>query len=397
MIGTRGAGRGTRTTVAGLLLGVAVAAGCGPLRYVNTAPVVERHIRATSDQVPMMALKAIVFYPARDYLTLDWLWRLLSGDEAWNARGDGVADGSFYTSRSPGELTPRAMARGPCTVPPPQPPICVKRVKARGATPGFVGTDAAGRSFLFKLDDPDYPELGSSAAVIGSRTLWALGYDVPPVFVMRIEGTGDERFDGRRATASLLLEGVRGHFRFDWFRCRREMRGLRMACAWINDTDRIGTNTLVIEAAGRARYVLIDFNSCLGSWNGRPKEPWRGHRHEWDLGQFVVGLLTAGLVHAPYDPDQPIVSPAVGRFDARLDPMRWRAQLPNSAFDRMTERDLRWIAAKIAGLRREHVAAIVAAGKLSDPADAVYLVETLMRRRASILQAAGMTGAEASL
>lgn len=394
MIGTRGAGRGARATVVGLLLGVA--AGCGPSRHVNTVPVVEGHIRATSDQVPMMALKAIVFYPARDYLTLDWLWRLLFGDEAWNAQGDGVADGSFYTNRPPGEMAPQAVAAGPCTMPPPQPPIRVQWVKARGATPGFVGTDAAGRGFLFKLDEPDYPELGSSAAVIGSRILWALGYDVPPVFVVRIEGTGDERFDGRRATASLLLDGARGHFRFDWLRYRREVRGLRMACAWINDTDRIGANTLVIEAAGRARYVLIDFNSCLGSWNGRPKEPWRGHRHEWDLGEFVVGLLTAGLVHAPYDPGQPIVSPAVGRFDARFDPMRWRAQLPNSAFDRMTERDLRWIADKIAGLRREHLAAIVAAGKLSDPPDAEYLLETLMQRRAAILQAAGITCQDAA-
>lgn len=377
---------------AGLLLGLAVMGGCNSWWHLNTAPHIERHIRATSDQVPMMALKAIVFYPARDYLVFDWLWRVLFGDEAWNAGDDGVADGSFYTNRSPGELEPSAVARGACTMPPPQPPVAVKQVKAFGRTPGFVGTDALGRTFLFKLDHPDYPELGSSSSVIGSRILWALGYQVAPVFVARIEGTGDERFDGKRATASLYLDDVKGHFRFDWFRYRREVRGLRMACAWINDTDRIGTNTLVVERAGRARYVLVDFNSCLGSWNGQPKEPWRGFRHEWDIGEFVVGLFTFGLVHAPYDPDQAIVSLAVGRFDDRFDPLRWRSQLPNSAFDRMTERDLHWIAEKIAGLQREHVAAMVAAANLSDPADAEYLVQTLMQRRARILQAVGIAG-----
>ena len=67
---------------------------------------------------------------------------------------------------------------------------------------------------MFKLDHPDYPELGSSASVIGSRILWALGYNVPPVFAVRIEGTGDDRLDGRRAVASLYLDNVRGHAKF---------------------------------------------------------------------------------------------------------------------------------------------------------------------------------------
>jgi hypothetical protein len=378
--------------VAVLLLAVAqLSGGCRTLGYTNTAPFIEDHVRATSDDVPMMALKAIIFYPARDYLTLDWLWRLVFGGEAWNAAGDGVADGSFYTNRLPQELTPAAVARGPCAMTPPQPPFAVKQVRAGRGTQGFVGTDALGRAFLFKPDHPDYPELGSSAAVIGSRALWTLGYRVPAVFVVRIEGTGDDRFDGRRASASLFVDDAIGRFRFDWFRYRREVRGLRMACAWINDTDRIGTNTLVTDRAGRAQYVLIDFNSSLGSWNGLPKEPWRGHRHEWDLGEFVLGVLTFGLVHAPYDPHQPIISPGVGRFDGDLDPLRWRSQLPNTAFDRMTPGDLRWIAEKIARLGRPQVTAIVAEAKLSDPADAEHLIHALMERRGQILRAAGLT------
>ena len=368
-----------------------LASGCAQLRYVNTAAYVEEHIRATDESVPVLALKTVIFYPARDWLTFDWLGRLLFGDEAWNAEGGQVGDSSFFTNRNPDELTLKAVARGPCNMPPPQPPISVKKAKASGRTPGFVGTDASGRSFLFKLDHPDYPELGSSASVIGSHILWALGYNVPPVFLVRIEGATDQRFDGKRATASLYLDGARGHFKFDWFRYRREIRALRMACAWINDTDRIGTNTLVVVQQARARYVLIDFNSCLGSWNARPKEPWRGHRHEWDLGEFVLGMLTFGLIPAPYDPDQPIVSPAVGRFDARFDPLGWRSQLPNTAFDRMSEADLHWMAGKIAGLTREHIEAIVAEARLTNPADAAYLVETLMKRRAVILAAAGLS------
>ena len=386
----RGATASAGSGVLWLLVGLW--GGCGELRYLNTTPYVEQHIRATEESVPALALKTIIFYPARDWLTFDWLGRLMLGDEAWNAQGDGVGDSSFFANRGPAELTPASVARGPCTMPPPQPPISVKRAKSSGRTPGFVGTDALGRTFLFKLDHPDHPELGSSASVIGSRILWALGYNVPPVFVVRIAGTCDARYDGQRAAAAMYLDGVRGHFKFDWFRYRREVRGLRLACAWINDTDRIGTNTLVVVDNGRARYVLVDFNSCLGSWNARPKEPWRGWRHEWDLGRFVLRLLTLGLVRVPYDPDQPVVSPAVGRFDARFDPLGWRSQLPNSAFDRLTAADLRWMAGTIAGLTPEHLEAIVAQAELSDPADATYLVETLSRRREKILAVAGLTG-----
>lgn len=212
---------------------------------------------------------------------------------------------------------------------------------------------------------------------------------------MRVEGTGDDRFDGRRATAVPFLDGVLGQFEFDWFRHRREIRGLRMACAWINDTDRVATNTLVALDDGRARYRLIDFNSCLGAWNGCPKEPWRGHRYAIDLEELAVEALTLGLVHADYDPRQAVVSPAVGRFDARFDPMSWRGQFPNTAFNQMTEADLHWMAGKISGLSREHLVAIVAETHLTRAEDEAYLLETLLMRRAAILEAAGLDPAQA--
>ncbi len=372
--------------LAGGLVVSVLAGGCAHLRYVNTAPYVERHVRATDEPLRVLVFKTAVLYPARDLLTLDWLWRLLFGDEAWNANGGGVADGSFFTNRPATQLTPAAVARGPCDGPPPQPPISIKRVKKHGRSPGFIGTDALGRTFLFKPDHPDYPELGSSAAVIGSRILWAVGYNVPPVYVTEIQGTGDERFDGRRAAACLFLDHVAGHFNFDWFRYRREVRALRLACAWINDTDRIGPNTLVTMDHGRARYVLIDFNSCLGSWNGRPKKPWRGHRHAGDL----FGALALGLAGHDGDSRHPVVSPAVGRFDGLPDPMRWRSQHPNTAFERMSEADARWIGRKIAALGRQHLEAIVAEAQLTNPADAEYLVKVLMERRARILEVAGV-------
>ena len=343
-------------------------------------------MRASHNRVGRSYFKSSILVPARDILTLDPLWRAIFGDEAWNADGAGVADSSFFTNRSAADLTPERVARGACGESPPQPPFAIQKVKTRGATAGFIGTDAGGRTFLFKLDHPDYPELGTSTAIIGSRILWALGYNVPPVHLVQIEGTGDRRFAGQRATATLFLDNVRGHFNFDWFRYRREMRGLRLASAWINDVDRVGTNTLVVVADGHATLHLIDFNSCLGSWQGLPKEPWRGWRHQGQFWWWLAQIGTFGLARPEPDPHQPVISPAVGRFTAEhFDPLRWRSQWYNSAFERMSPADARWMAAKISTLGRAHIQAIVAAANLSNPADAEYLVNALLDRQQTIL------------
>lgn len=347
---------------------------CAPLHYQNSAAFIEHDIRARQDEIETVMFKAFVLVPARDILTLDPLRRALRPVEAWNADGPGVPDSSFYTNRTPEDLTPERVAIGPCTMSPPQPPYRIKKLRMHGGRRlGFIGTDALDRTFLFKLDHPRYPELGTTASIVGSRILWALGYNVPPVFLVTVAGTGDERFDGRRASAALFLDDVRGHFHFDWFRHRRELRGLRLASAWINDTDRIGSNTLVAVRDGRATYYQIDFNSCLGSWQGRPKDPWRGHRHAWDP------------LPLPPNPPPPILSPALGRLAADFKPLRWRPQAPNNAFNHMTPADAAWMIDKIRQLDREHIEAIVGEARLSDPDDARTLIDVLMERRQRIL------------
>ena len=374
----------------GLAAGLAVClfgSGCAALRYTNSAPFVECHVRATDDSAFVSQFKAAVLYPARDILILDPLWRLVFGDEAWNAADEGIADSSFFTHRDDADFTPEQAARG--HGPAPVQPFKIDRIKSTGATPGFVATDDRGRRFLVKLDNPDHPELGSSVSVITARIYHAIGYNVPPMFPVTIDGTGDERFDGRRGVASLLIPDVIGHFQFDWFRYRREVRGLRLVAAWLNDTDRTASNTLVAVRDGEARYYLIDFNSALGAWQGRPKEPWRSRRYEYGSPGLLLEILTLGLFHPGYKPDQRVVSPVVGRFDADLDPQAWKPQVANSAFDRMTASDRRWIIRQIARLEQPHIEAIVDVAGLSDPEDRAYLVETLLARQARILDLEG--------
>ncbi len=379
--------RGTPTRLL-LLAGLVVLmlGGCARLIEQNTARLGERNIRASNDAIWEVTVKCAVLVPARDIVLLEPLWRRLVGDRAWNAVGDGVDDSPFYTNRPPESLTPGRVARGPSVDRPPRPPLRIIKIKRSANRPSFLSEDATGRKYLVKLDDPDYPELGTSATIIAARIFWALGYNVPQEFLIRVEGTGDERYDGRRATASLLLDDVRGHFHFDWFRYRRELRGLRLASAWLNDVDRVGSNTLVTVTDRRATYYLIDFNSCLGSWQGGPKEPWRGWRHASSLNWAIVQVLTLGRVRPEPNPAPPVVSPAIGRFDAEhFDPLKWRPQVPNNAFEHMTRADLEWMASKIRMLDRERIAAIVAAAEYSNPQDSAYMVDTLMARRERIL------------
>ena len=113
---------------------------------------------------------------------------------------------------------------------------------------------------------------------------------------------------------------------------------------------------------------------------------WRGWRHQGHVGWALLQLVTLGLAHPEPDPRQPVVSPAVGRFEAEhFDPRAWRPQWHNSAFEHMTGADAHWIATKIAQLDRPQLEAIVAAAEFTNPADAEYVLTTLLRRRARIL------------
>ena len=243
--------------------------------------------------------------------------------------------------------------------------------KTGGTTRGFVGRDESGRKYLIKPDRLVWPELG---------------YYVPPVYLTTISGTGDPQFDGRRASASLYIEAhIHGHFPFDWLRYRREFRAARLACAWINEVDRATNNGLVATRDGRTYFYLLDFNSALGSWNAVPKEPWQGWRYRSDPGWSWMRTMLPGLNRDGYHPHQPILAPAIGRFDAAFDPLAWRPNLPNTAFDHMTTEDAQWMARKIRAIPDSVLRQVVESARYSDPEDSEYVYQVLIERRKRIL------------
>jgi len=322
----------------------------------------------------------------------------------------GTADSSFLVDRPIAQLSAEEIRRGPTPAgQEPQPPLVITKMKEEGQTTGFFVKDARGERYLLKLDLVDFPELITGAEIVTSKLMYALGYYVPSYEIVEVAvddltispmlGKDREELtallhgrirDGRvRASASRFLEGeLLGPFRFRQFRHCPSLRALRLASAWLNNTDTKDHNTLMVWTGGRAIGYLIDFGTSLGAEARHgPKEPCQGWVYDVDLDVGLLEVLTLGWYHSGCDRREHAVSPALGLFSTRFDPRRWKPYAPNLAFARMTEDDARWMAGRIAALSRAQLEAAVVAGRYSNPEDAARLIEILEARQATIVEA----------
>lgn len=310
----------------------------------------------------------------------------------------------------------------------------IVKTKDEGVTPGFQIVDANGVKWAVKLDPTAEPEMASAADVIGSKLMWAAGFNVPTNVAVTfrqqdlvikkgltyrdlLRGTrtfdqarldsllarGSRLPDGRwRALASRFLDGKPiGEFLFDGRReddpedliphdLRRELRGLWVVAAWINHDDCSARNTLDMWVTEHqrsfVRHYFIDFSGTLGSASVA-RQPYRtGHEYILDLGATGRSLGTLGLLRPKWEYAVDPQLRGVGFIDAAtFDPGSWRPMLPNPAFDSRTDRDVRWGARIVAGFDEALIRAAVHAGRLSDPRAEDYLVRILLERRDMIV------------
>ncbi|MFN2433010.1 MAG: hypothetical protein ABR599_09420 [Gemmatimonadota bacterium] len=331
-------------------------------------------------------------------------------DGAEDLAADGsVLDSAFFTNRDVSRVSPDDLRRA-LAEQAPQGAIALVEPKTSGTSEGFIGKDESGDLFIFVLDPPDFPEMSTAAEVIGSTIVRLAGYNVPYPTIVRLDsltvapegveeglGPGDaERFEGRRAVATrMIAEGFRGEWTYWVFRERRELRALHVFGAWLNNTDQVDHNTLVEvfdEEAGLVRYWVIDFSGALGASSARVKDPWDGWINNqfdlhWGLTWPLRLLATPFGFRVPWDPAQPVVSPAVGRFDAKLDPRAWKPFYPNLAYEDMEEADAEWAARIVGEFSDELIDAIVELARYSRPEDAGYVADTLKRRRDVVVEA----------
>jgi hypothetical protein len=325
------------------------------------------------------------------------------------ARDGQVLDSAFFTNRDVGAITPEELL-AEASREAPQGTIYVTERKGEGVSEGFWGKDENGTLYIFVLDPPGFEEMNTAAEVIGTTILRLAGYNsVYPAIVQLddIEPAPDadpeenitrefvDRFKGRRAVGTkAIASGYRGPWTYWVFRERRELRAARVFGAWINNYDQVDHNTIVElfdKEAGLLRYYIVDTSSAFGSASNRVKEPSAGYVNntiDFDrLATTPVRWLRRPFGYRdPWDPNQPIVSPAIGRFDANLKPRQWKTQYPNLAHEDMDEEDAEWAARIIGQFSDEMLETIVGLARFSNPADAAYMVKTLAERRDIIVR-----------
>jgi len=382
---------------------------------IETKPLITRQ------PVSWHLVDVTLLSPFKRSLQLGRIGRRLFGlpVRALNLQDGHVPDSAFFTNRDPARLSPEDMRWGPTQpVDLAQPPLTITKPKTEGKTPGFFIKDARGVGYLFKLDPVDAPELLSGAEVVTSKLLFALGYHVPSyeIVVLHVEdltlgpgltvrGEDDAtrpfteadlqtlveprvRNGTLRVVASKLVEGeVLGPAKFKRFRDCAEIRALKVAYAWVNNTDAKDHNSLLVWDGTTTRGYLIDFGTSLGADAGRAgaKAPCAGWTNVVDLSELTQELFTLGLHRSGCRVEAQSFSPAVGLFTAQVDPDRWKPYAPNLAFNEMNEDDASWIAARMAALSQDQIGAAVSAGQYSNSADAAYLVEVLEQRRRVIV------------
>jgi hypothetical protein len=353
---------------------------------------------------------------------------------AVNTLGE-VPDSEWFTNRHGQHRMSRdELQRGPNSSEEPAPPFTVTDGKNEGISTGFRMKDSKDRHYFVKVDPLNYPELASAADVIVSRFLYAIGYNTPQndivhlkVSDLRISKTakvaspaGRSRAitwrdvealvkqiphypDGSfRIMASLAVEGKSvGPFRYEGTRSddpndtiahedRRDLRGLNVVSAWLNNTDVKAPNTLdtIVEENGIRfiRHYLLDFGSALGSDGNAPKDPRLGH--EFVLPTPVAALtqiLSLGVLPAPWERARFPKLPSVGNFESRLfDPELWKPDYPNPAFLSRLPDDDYWAAKQVMAFTDDDIRAIVETARFTDPRSTEYIIATLAERRSKI-------------
>jgi hypothetical protein len=352
---------------------------------------------------------------------------------------DEVPDSTWFTNRiGTREMSIDELVRGPNTGPTPAfEDWPVVEGKSSGITPGYRIVDPSGRLYQLKFDPPANPEMASGAEVIGAAIYHALGYNVvqgwavdvdpkritiaPTATIVDMRGRKRQMSredvdqileraarltNGKyRATLSRFADGKPlGYFKYIGTRPddpndihphehRRELRGNRVFAAWLNHDDSRGLNSLdMLEGEPGRQYIrhyMFDFGSIMGSGSTVPQGPRAGNEYILEWKPALKTLATFGLYVRPWIlVDYWEGAKSVGRFEGDFfDPIAWRPEYPNPAFDNMRADDAFWAARLVSKFSNEAIRAIVGKAQYSEPGAADHIIATLIKRRDKVLRA----------
>ena len=350
-----------------------------------------------------------------------------------------VPDSEWYTNRhARRRMSIDELVRGPGNQTPPDPggEWRIISAKSDGVTPGFRIEDRHGNKYVLKFDPPDFPELASGADVIGSKMYYALGYNTPENYVVNfrrdqlvltetsswhdlmgkkqvldakridkwLEGQPRDAQGRYRGLASRLVGGkLVGPFTLEGTRSddpndivphenRRELRGMRLFAAWLNDTDTKSINTLdsvvVEDGVPFIKHYRIDWGASLGSDSITAKNVRRGHDYLVDTKSAAAQAFSFGFYLPKWMRTTYPSIRGVGTFDAEsFDPVNWRPNYPVVPFMLMDDEDAFWAAKKVMAFSNDDLRAIVETAHYTDPRATEWVTNTLIQRREKIAQA----------
>ena len=353
---------------------------------------------------------------------------------------DEVPDSSWFTNRiGRKDMSAADIARGPDRLD--GVVISGWRVsggKSSGVQPGFRMTDPDGQTYQVEVDPPSNPELASGAEVIGTAFYHAIGYNVVEVYLAELDRASlviaenatirdplngkrrrlkkydlDNVFDraaplenGRyRVLVSRFAPGKPlGNFRYYGRRPddpndlvphehRRELRGARVFAAWLNHDDSRGINSLdmleTTDGRGWIKHYMFDFGSILGSGTVYAQRHRPGNEYMFEQKPGWLSLFTLGLYVRPWMTiDYPRVPRSVGRFESeRFDPLAWKPEYPNPAFENMRPDDAFWAARIVSRFSDAAIRAVVEKARYTDPTATAYMTNALIARRDKVVSA----------
>ncbi|UCC81073.1 MAG: hypothetical protein JSW64_06865 [Candidatus Zixiibacteriota bacterium] len=430
------------TGLLNLIFLIVIVSCSGPARFIPPPPLPDdrNHVPASPESKKINtifdSIDKVTAQQLKESLDIARQLRNLSGSpkEALNVNAFGeVPNSSWFTNRNATtQMSIEEILRGPDkgSGPDTSRPWKIIRAKSEGVTPGFTIEDGRGDIYLIKFDPHGFPELATGAEIISTKLFYAAGYNTPENYltyfrpenliigekVKYIDPRGKEHYmrpedlsellervnslpDGRiRAAASKYVPGKPiGPFRYESTRKddpndfiphqhRRELRGLYVMTSWLKHTDTKDGNSLdsyvTDNGVSYVRHYLIDFGSTLGSAAKGPFKPESGYQHHVDLKAILWSGITLGLPVKDWEKNNDIKFNSIGRYRSDIfEPGKFKNNIPNPAFDLMTDLDGYWGAKLVMSFTDSQLAAVVKLARYSDPGAEAHLLQVLRERR----------------
>jgi hypothetical protein len=140
---------------------------------------------------------------------------------------------------------------------------------------------------------------------------------------------------------------------------------------------------------GWIKHYMFDFGSILGSGTVFAQRHRAGNEYMFEQKPGWLTLATLGLYVRPWMTiDYPDVPRSVGRLEAeRFDPLEWKPEYPNAAFENMRPDDGFWAARIVSRFSDAAIRVVVEKAAYSDRAATDYITKTIIARRDKVVAA----------